>query len=290
MIQGAKLTEDKVAVQSRRAPLSQRPALAVLTIIFLYILTEIVSDSVARALTSDNRGLGVVIKLAFFSVLAFAVIPFLLRLPAGKTTIRSYFKSIGLRGDHSMGRLLFLALSCYLIFALFQTVGSLIFHLTTDQPFVLSFSNHGLLDSRSVIAGIFEEIILRGVIVSVLLTRFAKKRTVLISAGLFAGLHLLNMLNPEAHGAWVLCQVIWAFGLGIMYAYVLVEWRSLIPLIILHYLINALVGVWFSGLNTQTLNSGLYGIFFFGLLPAGLAMLWARHLFSRWNPARESSA
>jgi membrane protease YdiL (CAAX protease family) len=175
----------------------------------------------------------------------------------------------------------FFALSCYLIFAMFQTMGLLIYHLTAGQRFVLDFSRHGLLESGSIIAGIYEEIILRGVIVAVLLARFAKRKTVLVSAGLFAGLHLLNMLNREAQRAWVLCQVIWAFGLGLMYVYILVEWRSLFPLILLHYLINALVGVWFRGLDTRTLISGLYGIPFFGLLPAGLVMLWTKYLSSR---------
>ncbi len=269
--------------------MSQRPVLAVLSILLLYIFTEIVSDSVTRTVASENRGFGIIIKLVFFSVLAFVVIPFLLNLPAEKASMRSYFNNIGLKGGHSLARLLVLALSCYIIFGLFQTLGSLIFHLTTGREFLLDFSRHGLSDSRSIIAGIFEEIILRGVIVAILLAKYTKKRTILISAGVFAGLHLLNMLNPEAQRAWVLCQVIWAFGLGIMYAYILVEWRSLLPLIILHYLINALVGVWFSGLDTQTLNSGLYGILFFGLLPAGLAVLWARYLSSRWCPTGKRS-
>lgn len=275
------MSEENSSLRKAQTPLSQRPALAVLSILFLYIITEITSDSMARALASDNRALGILIKLAFFSALAFIVVPFLLRLPAGRSSIGSYLRNIGLKVDRSPGRLLTLALSCYLIFALSQTLGSSIFHLATGQEYSLDFSRHGLLDSRSIIAGIFEEIILRGVIVAVLLTRLPKKKTILVSAGVFAGLHLLNMLNPEAEKAWVLCQVIWAFGLGIMYASLLVEWRSLYPLIILHYLINALVGVWFRGLDTRTLNSGLYGILFFGLLPAGLSMLWARYLFSR---------
>ena len=283
------MSEGNSPARKGRTSLNQRPGLAVLSFLLLYILTEIISDSTVHALASNDHAFSMIIKLAFFSVLAFIVIPFLLRLPTGKTSMRSYFNSIGLRSDIPLERLLFLVLSCYLIFALFQTLGSSIFHRVTDQTFVLDFSRHGLLESRSVIAGIFEEIILRGVVVAVLLISLPKKKTIFVSASIFAALHLLNVLNPEAEKAWVLCQAIWAFGLGIMYAYILVEWRSLYPLIILHYLINALVGVWFRGLDAQNLNSGLYGIPFFGLIPAGLAMLWARYLSSRWALAEKRS-
>jgi hypothetical protein len=99
----------------------------------------------------------------------------------------------------------------------------------------------------------------------------------------FAGLHVLNILNPGANSAWVLAQVVWAFGLGVMYAYMFTVLRSLYPLILIHYLLNALVGVWFQGLDARDAVSAVYGIPFFGVVPAALAMLWVRFLSRSWG-------
>jgi hypothetical protein len=102
------MIEENLSIKKNRTLLSQRPVLAVLSVLFLYIFTEIMSDSVVRALVPDNRGLGMMIKLIFFSFLAFFVIPILLRLPAGKSSIRSYFEGISLKSEHPLGWLLFL--------------------------------------------------------------------------------------------------------------------------------------------------------------------------------------
>jgi hypothetical protein len=37
------------------------------------------------------------------------------------------------------------------------------------------------------------------------------------------------------------------------------------------------------GLDGHDVTSALYGIPFFGLLPAGLAMLWGRYLWRCWE-------
>ncbi len=270
-------------MEKNKNKLKDYPGIAVTAIIFLYLLTESFSNLLVRIFFGETRDYDVLLKFILFSISAFWIVPSLLKLPAGRTSFSNFLKDIGLISPYPFQWIVIVTVSCYMIFIVFQTSGSLIYHSQVSQKFLLDFSRHSLFDSGSIIAGIFEEIILRGVVIAVLLNKFQKNKTMLLSSAIFSGLHLLNIFNPETAKVWVVCQVIWAFGLGLMYAFILIRMKALLPLIFLHYLINAFVGVWFRGLDTQSLTSGLYGILFFGILPAGLSVLWVYFLSSRWK-------
>jgi membrane protease YdiL (CAAX protease family) len=229
----------------------------------------------------SSQGAGLLVKLGLFSLLVFIVIPRLMKLPLGDVTFVEYLRAVGLRTGVSWRKIIVLALSCYAIFAMSQLLGSLLFYSSNSGEFELDFSRHGFFDSRSIVAGIFEEIVMRGVMVTVLLGTLSKRRAIVISAAVFGGIHLLNLLNPESNVIWVSAQAVWAFAFGVIYAYLFVITRTILPLILIHYSVNATGGVWFRGLETQDVTSALYGIPFFGVLPAGLAILWGRFLWQR---------
>ncbi|MFH1277318.1 MAG: CPBP family intramembrane glutamic endopeptidase [Candidatus Eisenbacteria bacterium] len=275
------MTQTEMVGRPRR--LYQRPALAIAVLLILYVLTEAISESLARSIIGNSEGAGVFVKLGFFSLLVFLVVPRLLKLPRGDISFSQYFQVVGLTTGVPLGRILILALSCYVIFAASQLIGSLIYYSTHPGGYALDISRHSLLSTRSIIAGIFEEIVMRGVIVTLLLGVFSRLKAVVVSAAIFAGLHLLNMLNPESSTVWVLAQAMWAFGLGVMYAYLFITTRTILPLILIHYLLNGTVSIWFRGLDGQDLTSALFGIPFFGLLPAGIAILWGRYLWRRYE-------
>ena len=273
---------ERIADRPRR--LYQRAVLAVALVLVSYCLTFAISGSVAGLVSRSIKGGGVFVNLGFFSALVFLVIPRLLKLPRGKLPFREYLQAVGLRTGGSLGRIVILALSCSVIFAVSQLCGSLIYYAVHPGRYTLDISRHGLLDPGCITAGVFEEIVMRGVIVTLLLGVFSRRKAVVVSAGIFGGFHLLNLLNPGANTVWVLAQVVWAFGLGIMYAYLFITTRSILPGILIHYLVNATVNVWFKGpVAGGEIASALYGIPFFGLLPAGIAVLWGRYL---WNVAR----
>jgi membrane protease YdiL (CAAX protease family) len=271
---------------SRR--LYQRPGLAILLVLVLYLMTVAISEFLAGSLVGKSEGVGVLVKFGLFSLLVFIIIPVLLKLPRGNVSFGEYLEVIGLKTRISIGRITLLALSSYFIFAVLQLCGSLIYFSTHAGKYVLDLSRHSLLGSGSIISGIFEEIVLRGVIVAVLLGTFSKVKAVMISSVIFACLHLLNIPNPQYTTVWVLAQTVWAFGLGLMYAHLFVTTRTIWPPIVLHYLINGMVGVWMRGLDGQDLTSALYGIPFFGLLPAGLAILWSRYLWKHWESTNQA--
>ncbi|NIO00737.1 MAG: CPBP family intramembrane metalloprotease [Candidatus Latescibacteria bacterium] len=264
-------------------PVKSRIALTITVVLVLYIIVELVSETTVRLLIPDNYIIRVLTKFVFFSLYILFIVPYIIRKSADITSFGNYMRRIGLVIYFPFNRIIFAVLTCYFIFIISQLSGSLIYYSTRSSHYIFDFSRHSLLGSQSIIAGIFEEILFRGIILTLLLIRHAESKAVVISAAIFAGIRLLNMLNPEMNQSWVLGQAAWAFGLGIMYAYMFIRMKSLIPLILLHYFLNALVGVWFPGLDTQDVTSALYGILFFGIIPGGLSILWIRFLSRRWQ-------
>ncbi|UCF69309.1 MAG: CPBP family intramembrane metalloprotease [Acidobacteriota bacterium] len=258
--------------------LCERPVVAVGALIVAYLCAEILSEIARASVQVTDCVAGLFVKAAIFATFALLVVPLGLGLPSGRMPPRSYVAEIGLTKIQPLRFCLLIALSCYLIFALSHRVGSFVYLSSAGLAFELDLSKFDLLATRSVIPAIFEELVFRGVMVTLLLRYTTRSRTVLISAAIFAGLHALNLLNPRVDSVWVVCQVVWAFGLGVMYAEIYLLVRSLLPVILIHYLVNASVGVWFQGLDAQTPVTGLYGVVFFGLLPAGLSFLWVRWL------------
>lgn len=271
------------SLSENKTLLADHPFWIISVVVFLFVLTESFSGFIEALIQAKNCISVLVIHSIPFAGLIFVLLPRILRFGEGKSVFFPYLTAIGLKPCRRPDQLLFITLSCYFFFILSQLCGALIYHASVSQHFILDFSRHSLLDSHSIISGFVEEVVFRGISIPILLNRFSAKKTVFISAGLFAGLHLFNLFHPHFVFAWVLCQVGWAFGLGCLYGTLFIKFKSLWPAIFLHYLINAFVGVWFSGLDTQSLTSGLYGLLFFGTLPTLISMGWVNFLFGSWK-------
>lgn len=257
--------------------LIQHPWISVSLVLFLYILTLILSDVFIMILSSKNQLFKLAIKFSLFSMLCFVIIPFVLKLPKGENSIRDYFSNIGLIKTQPTTKLIFIFLTCYIFFAISQLSGTLIFHATQTANYVFDISRNSLLNTGTIISGIFEEIIFRGIILTLLLNHYSERKSILLSAVVFSCIHALNVLNPQLNVFWVFSQVIWSLGFGIMYGYIFVKTKSIIPLILLHYFINGMVNVWFYGLDKNDFNSAVYGIPFYGIIPSILVILWYRY-------------
>jgi len=259
----------------------KHPWISIVLVLLLYIITLVLSDVLLILFSSVPPTVKVFLKIGLFSLLCFLIIPFILRLPSGKNSFRQLISLIGLSNSTPFCLLIIVSFSSYLIFVLSQLSGTLIYHATQSANYIFDLSRHSLFESNTIISGIFEEIIFRGIIMTLLLNHYSERKSILFSAVVFAGIHSLNILNPQLQMFWVFSQVIWSFGFGFMYGYIFVKTKSLTPLILLHYLINGMVNVWFYGLDKNDFNSSVYGIPFFGLIPAGLAILWVMFLYRR---------
>jgi hypothetical protein len=106
-------------------------------------------------------------------------------------------------------------------------------------------------------AGALEELVFRGLILSLLLSansdvqRLSSPwRAILISSVLFSVPHALNIFAGHAE-ARVIAQVVWAFLLGIVFACLRIAGRSIWPVAVLHGAMNAFVHVNRLGIEIQ---------------------------------------
>ncbi len=234
--------------------------------------------------------------ISYHFLIIFILIPLLLKLPKGKRTYKQYLDDIGLSRMQPFFALILLALSSYLILALSQVGGSLVYRILEGYPvnwiFLRSlFDISGDLPPTSAsllvsIPSMFEEVAFRGILLTTFLNKYNKRNSIIYSALGFGLIHLLNLVMGREL-IWVLGQVIWAFCIGLFYGYIFVRTRSLLPLMIIHYLGNVFISSFTAYLQAQASieMQTLYGVIFSqGIVPTVLMIVWARFFINRWMP------
>ena len=228
-------------------------------------------------------------------LLLFIVVPFVLCFPQRMHPYATYLSEIRLTHVKPVLGLIVLGISCYLILALSQVAGVLVYRLTQGQQIDASFFRSAFilaneLPPRSMswlysLPSILEEVAFRGVILAIFLRFYNQPKAVLFSALGFGAIHFGNLLGG-GEPVWVAGQAVWAAILGLFYGYVTLKTDSLLPAMIVHYLGNLFV----SALNAYVQNNAsipvqvFYGITFtLGVIPVVLMSLWVR-VFTSWSP------
>ena len=225
-------------------------------------------------------------NFGFMMLLWLLVVPKSLRLPNGKEKFNKYLKSIKLitpkmkRSKYFINILL--ALACVAIY-----FGSLWIFAILLGDFVLDpsvifgpprITSFGLIYGWfffivMLIPGIWEEWAFRGVIIPLNSKKYSKLTVLIISSISFGLFHLVNIIFGQY---WVstLFQVIYAGALGFLFGYIFIKTNSLLPSIILHYLIDSLGQLFVYGaIITDELAIALYLIFAVGVVPTTLGIL-----------------
>lgn len=282
---------------NRHFILNEHPWLSLLVVIFSSVLSIILASIVIFGVIglSDSSPSGQFVhQMSFYILTIFIIAPFVLHLPKGKRTFRQYLYDIGLSSVHPTIRLVLLALSCYVILALSQAAASFVYRLFEGQSITGSFIRQVFDLSGDLPPGspslfvslpsIFEEVVFRGIVLTVFLNTYSERKSIIFSSAGFGFMHLLN-LTMGRDLVWVIGQVVWAFLIGLFYGYVFVKTRSLLPLMIVHYLGNVFVGS-LAGYMQSSASSEvqvLYGVVFsFGIVPVTLMILWSRFFSSKW--------
>ncbi|VWL85004.1 CPBP family intramembrane glutamic endopeptidase [Oceanivirga miroungae] len=87
--------------------------------------------------------------------------------------------------------------------------------------------------TTTMLVGFSEELMYRGIVLPAFLENHSKFKTILISSAFFSSLHAVNILGGfELTG--VISQVVVTFFVGITFACIFTEIKSLLPLIIFH--------------------------------------------------------
>ena len=187
-----------------------------------------------------------------------------------------------------------LALSCYVILALSQTAASFIYRFSEGLPITWSFvwqvfdlSGDLPPGSTSLLVSfpsIFEEVVFRGIVLTVFLNKYSEFKSIIFSSLGFGLMHLLNLTNG-ADLVLTLGQVVWAFTIGLFYGYIFVRTRSLLPPMIVHYLGNVFISSLVGYIQTRASIEiqVVYGVIFsLGIVPTTLMILWTKFFSSRW--------
>lgn len=265
------------------------------------IVTSVLSIILASILIFGLIGLpddSPIVQLAhgilYHILTVFICVPFVLRLPKGKRTFRQYLGDIGLSRLQPFFHLVLLGLSCYIILSLSQVAASWVYRLSEGLPINWSFIRRffdlsGDLPPHSQsllisIPSMFEEVVFRGIVLTVFLNRYSERKSIIFSSIGFGLMHLLNLSNGREF-VWVMGQVVWAFILGLFYGYVFVKTRSLLPSMIVHYLGNVFIGSLTGYMQSRASIEiqTLYGVVFsLGIVPTTLMILWTNFFSSRW--------
>jgi len=284
---------NNIQTEKRKFRLHEHPWLSLLAVMVTSVFSIGLTGSVIfglMGLPGDSPAVQFTQGVSYHFLTVFILVPFVLRLPKGKRTFRQYLDDIGLSKIQPFFRLVLLALSCYLILALSQAAASFVYRLSEGLPINGSFVRQvfdlsGDIPSLLIsIPSAFEEVAFRGIALTVFLSKYSERKSIIFSSLGFGLMHLLNLTNG-ADLVWTLGQVVWAFTIGLFYGYVFVRTRSLLPPMIVHYLGNVLISslTGYMQARASVEMQALYGVIFsLGIVPVTLMILWTRFFSSRW--------
>lgn len=276
-----------LTTKKSRFQFSEHPWISLLIIVLLLIVLGIL-DLIL--------GLGEILGLGNFLIpallLLFVIVPYVLHLPKGKRSYKEFLADIRLSHVQPLLPLFLLGISCWLILAICQATGSIIYGLSQGQPLTTTFLRYvfditvelppaswSLVTS---IPSILEEVLWRGVILTLFLSRYSERKSIVISAVGFGLLHLFNLLPGSGREVvWVLGQVVWAAIIGLFYGYVVLKSDSLLPAMLVHWLGNTFIYAFtrYIQLNASVTTNAIYGVIItLGLVPTILMILWVNSL------------
>ncbi len=288
--------QDPVA-KRKKFRLHEHPWLSMLALLLMSVVSIALSGTLIfgmLGLPDDQSGVQFAQGLTHLLLTGFIFAPLVLRLPKGKRTYRQYLDDVGFSRIQPLVKLVLLALSCYVILALSQAAASIVYRLTEGLPVTARFLRQvfdlsGDLPPKSAsllisFPSIFEEVVFRGVALTVFRQKFPVKQAIVFSSLGFGLVHLLN-LAAGRELVWVVGQVVWAFAIGLFYGYAFVKTGSLWPSMLVHFLGNAFIGSFTGYLQARASveMQALYGVIFsLGFVPAALMIAWTRLYTSKW--------
>jgi membrane protease YdiL (CAAX protease family) len=298
-----KSTNSNTQTEKKKFQLYQHPWLSLLAVMVTFVFSMVLAGIVFIGLIglSDNSPAAQFTQMMTHHILTvFILVPFVLRLPKGKRTFRQYLDDIGLSRVHPFIRLVLLGLSCYIILALSQVAASVIYRLSEGLSINGAFIRQVFDPSRDLPPGspsllisfpsIFEEMVFRGIILTVFLGMYSERKSIIFSSAAFGLWHALNLLNGSDL-VWTMGQVVWASIMGLFYGYAFVRTRSLLPPMIVHYLSNVFISTLAGYLQVRASIEvqALYGVILtLGVVPVTLMILWTRYFTSRWLPGSDA--
>ena len=278
-----------------RSGLSRHPWVSLVVLVALMVFLGIMSRRLVHALSLEGFEINPITETAVGMMggifYFFGVVPYVLGLPQGRTSITTYLHVIGLRRPESISNLAVVTLPCIAI--LFS--GWLLASFIYNQLFLggdLAFFISQLLDTSralpprnwstvTAVGSIFEEVLLRGIFLTMLLDRHTERESIGLSSLAFGAIHIINLLNGPPTTELVIgvfAQILWCTMYGLFYGYLFIKTRNLIPCMVMHYVGNGFISFWWFTPNAPfPVYMMLMLVFYVGLFPTILSILWVKH-------------
>jgi membrane protease YdiL (CAAX protease family) len=227
------------------------------------------------------------LNFGFIALLWLIAIPYGLKLPR-KESFKEFTRTIGLSKIKPVRNNILLGLGIFYVYvlsALYFTIilGEINFahwYLRNPHPAPFPLYLGWFLFIFMLIPGIWEEVAFRGVILNLQKEKYTQKTTIILNGVLFGLFHLVNLIwGFNWYGTII--QVIYASCLGVTLAYVFMKTRSLIPCIMVHYLLNSVGQIFFNGIFPNIFIESLFAILAIGALPMILIILLIKFFYPR---------
>ncbi|MCP4763885.1 MAG: CPBP family intramembrane metalloprotease [archaeon] len=172
-------------------------------------------------------------------------------MPNGNESIKEVSNTIKLDTVHPFKRNLVIGIGVTILSCLSALIGSLLTFRYTFDPTILintpgTHPQNGLGWFRIIemlYPGIWEEVVFRGLILTLLLKKYPDKKAAIISSLAFGIEHFHNLIGAQLTASNILftcAQVVNATSLGYVLAYIYLKTESLFPGIVFHYLYDVL--------------------------------------------------
>jgi membrane protease YdiL (CAAX protease family) len=279
---------------------SSRPwiSLVVLNAILMFVLILVIIGANLVGIPGNAPYRPLITPTLAHILVLFIIVPFVLRLPNGKSSLIEYLDVIRLSRIRPFLPLLALGVTSSLLILLMLSANSLVYRISQGLPISQTFLKtmidwKGDLPPQSLgyvvsFPAIFEEVTWRGVLLVLFMKRYSPRKSILITSLGFGLFHFINLLfGVEA--SFVIRQVIFGSVLGFFYGYLVLRSDSLMPVMLFHYLVNLFIGSFtvyfqrFASADTQILYTAVN-------LPIAVTILilYVRLFCNQWIPRPES--
>jgi membrane protease YdiL (CAAX protease family) len=226
-----------------------------------------------------------IFTFGFLGVLWLYIVPFGLKLPFKEQKFKGYLENIGLGRRQQVLKNVIIGIVSFIIFSAVSLLGGLLLGDYEFVPEVVfgrpSATNFGwFLFIIMLIPGIWEEVSFRGVLIPNLERKYSDLNIILISGCAFGLAHSINFINilVGLNPLLVVFQINYAAFLGFAFAFMFLRTKSLIPCILLHYLIDSLGQLFLYVEFSNWISLSIYSIVFIGLLPMVLIILFVNYI------------
>ena len=284
----------KRIMTSIRHALRQKPLLGTFVVLLVYFAFLYLSANLAIILILPLYSilpLAVALYIeflynfGFMMLLWLLVVPRSLRLPIGKSNFKEYLRSVKLISplvykESKFVMNIILGLSCVAIYYSSALIfGNILGNYVFDPSIVFGpprIVSGGIIFGWSIffimlIPGIWEEWGFRGVLIPLNSKKYSKLTVLIITSVVFGIYHLVNILFGQ-DWIYTLFQALFATAFGFLFGYIFIKTNSLLPSIIMHYLVNSLGQLFVNTVPYNELSAALYLIFGVGVVPAILGM------------------